>query len=64
MPLRQIDPTLALGFYCRFEEDFENLCEALDVLSLASKKSPLSSPSCRLPTQTQPWTPPQSARSS
>lgn len=41
MAFAQIDPTLALGFYCRTLDDFERLCEALDVLSTAAQQAPL-----------------------
>lgn len=37
MPMSQIDPSLALGFYCRTEGDFESLCTHLAALETQSR---------------------------
>mmetsp|Transcript_1077 Transcript_1077/g.2521 ORF Transcript_1077/g.2521 Transcript_1077/m.2521 type:complete len:390 (+) Transcript_1077:406-1575(+) len=39
----KLDPSLALGFYCRSEEDFEGLYAKLDALQQAYPSSPLVS---------------------
>ncbi|KAH7286071.1 hypothetical protein KP509_33G057200 [Ceratopteris richardii] len=41
MPLRTIDPSLALGFYCRDEEDFKDLCGRAVALERKGNGAPI-----------------------
>ncbi|KAJ6802148.1 cysteine protease ATG4B-like [Iris pallida] len=41
LPLDQIDPSLAIGFYCRDKDDFEDLCSRASALGEKSNGAPL-----------------------
>ncbi|KAJ6822436.1 cysteine protease ATG4B-like [Iris pallida] len=52
LPLDQIDPSLAIGFYCRDKDDFEDLCSCASELGEKSNGAPLFTVSqCRQPTR-------------
>lgn len=41
VPLESLDPSLALGFYCRDKDDFDDLCLRASTLAEESKGAPL-----------------------
>lgn len=41
MPLESIDPSLAIGFYCRDKDDFDNFCSRASKLAEESNGAPL-----------------------
>ncbi|PSS17527.1 Cysteine protease [Actinidia chinensis var. chinensis] len=41
VPLDSIDPSLALGFYCRDKDDFDDFCDSASELADQSKGAPL-----------------------
>lgn len=41
MPLEAMDPSLALGFYCKTQEDLEDFCERASELAKVSKGAPM-----------------------
>ncbi|GFS40095.1 peptidase family C54 protein [Actinidia rufa] len=41
VPLDSIDPSLALGFYCRDKDDFDDFCDRASKLADQSKGAPL-----------------------
>ncbi|WZY91687.1 cysteine protease ATG4a isoform X1 [Brassica napus] len=41
VPLESLDPSLALGFYCRDKADFDDLCHRASTLAEESKGAPL-----------------------
>ncbi|KAF5187253.1 Cysteine protease [Thalictrum thalictroides] len=41
LPLDMIDPSLAIGFYCRDKDDFDNFCDRAAKLADASNGAPL-----------------------
>lgn len=41
MPLSAVDPSLALGFYCRNREDFDDLCKRASELARESNGAPM-----------------------
>lgn len=43
LPVANIDPSLALGFYCRNVEDFDSLCQHLEDLENAFASTPIIS---------------------
>ncbi|KAL8130218.1 hypothetical protein V2J09_019373 [Rumex salicifolius] len=47
-PLESVDPSLAIGFYCRDKEDFDDLCLRASKLVDESKGAPLFTVACTL----------------
>ncbi|MCI12465.1 cysteine protease ATG4-like [Trifolium medium] len=41
MPLDSIDPSLAIGFYCRDKDDFDDFCSRASKLAEESNGAPL-----------------------
>jgi hypothetical protein len=38
---RDLDPSMALGFYCRAESDFDELCLELELMSTRAGSTPI-----------------------